>query len=152
MNFSSADEARLRAMFAGVKTIAVVGYSPKPQRASHGIARAMQLRGYRIIPVRPGISDGLGETAYADLGAVPPDDHIDLVNVFRNGAEVMPVVDACIRLGLKKIWMQEGCINDEAAQKAHDAGMQVVMDRCILRDFKKLGLEPPGAAARQERA
>ncbi len=141
MNFSSADDDRLRAMFEGVKTIAVVGYSPKPQRASHAIARGMQLRGFRIIPVRPGISEGLGETAYAGLSQVPGG--IDLVNVFRNGAEVMPVVDACISLGLKKIWMQEGCINDEAAQKAHDAGMQVVMERCILRDYKRLGLGDP---------
>jgi predicted CoA-binding protein len=146
MNFSAADDTRLRAMLAGVKTIAVVGYSPKPQRPSHAIARGMQLRGFRIVPVRPGISDGLGEAAYADLEQVPAaaSGGIDLVNVFRNGAEVMPVVDACIRLGLKKIWMQEGCINDDAAQKAHDAGMQVVMDRCILRDYKRLGLD--GAA------
>jgi predicted CoA-binding protein len=140
MNFSNADTDRLRAMFEGVKTIAVVGFSPRPERPSHRIARGMQLRGYRIVPVRPAISEGLGEQAYASLPEVPASDAIDLVNVFRNGAEVMPVVDACIRLGLKKIWMQEGCINDEAAQKAHDAGMRVVMDRCILRDYNMLGL------------
>lgn len=148
MSFSSFDASTLRAMLDGVKTIAVVGFSPKPQRPSHGIARAMQLRGFRIIPVRPGISEGLGEKAYATLAELPASLHVDLVNVFRNGAEVMPVVDACIRLGLKKIWMQEGCINEEAAQKAHAAGMRVVMDRCIFRDYKKLGLDsltPPTA-------
>ena len=106
MSFSSFDADALRAMLDGVKTIAVVGFSPKPERPSHGIARAMQLRGFRIIPVRPGISDGLGEKAYATLAELPASLHVDLVNVFRNGAEVMPVVDACIRLGLKKIWMQ----------------------------------------------
>ena len=140
MNFSNADTDRLRAMFEGVKTIAVVGFSPRAERPSHRIARGMQLRGYRIVPVRPAISEGLGEKAYASLSEVPASESIDLVNVFRNGAEVMPVVDACIRLGLKRIWMQEGCINDEAAQKAHDAGMRVVMDRCILRDYNMLGL------------
>lgn len=144
MNFSDSDTRRLRAMFEGVKRIAVVGFSPRPERASHGIARGMQLRGFGIIPVRPAISEGLGEKAYASLSEIPAagGGAIDLVNVFRNGAQVMPLVDECIRLGLKKIWMQEGCINEEAAQKAHDAGMQVVMDRCILRDFKSLGLEP----------
>ena len=122
----------IRALLQRVKTIAIVGYSPKPQRPSHGVAADLQARGYRIIPVRPAIADGLGEKAYArvrDLPLVP-----DLVDVFRQPAAVDEIVDDCIALGVKNLWLQDGVINEAAALRAQAAGMTVVMDRCTLRD------------------
>ncbi len=96
----------------------------------------MQSFGYRIIPVRPAVDDVLGEKAYPDLYALP--EKPDLVNVFRAPEHVGPIVDACIALGIKAIWLQDGVINDVAAQKALDAGIMVVMDRCIYRDYLQL--------------
>jgi uncharacterized protein len=116
-----------------------VGYSPKPGRASHSIARQMQRFGFRIVPVRPGVKEGLGEKAYPDLASVPG--RIDLVNVFRASKHIPGVVDECLRLGLKNIWMQEHIWNEEAAERARAAGMTVVMDRCIKRDYTSLCLE-----------
>ena len=136
MSFTDPEPGALREMLQGVKTIAVVGFSPRPGRPSNDISRSMQRYGFRIIPVRPGISEGLGEKAYRDLAAVP--DPIDLVNVFRAGEFIPAIVDECIRLGLKKIWMQEGAVNEAAAGRARAAGMTVVMDRCILRDYTHL--------------
>ena len=136
MSFTNPDAEHIRAMLTGVKTIAVVGFSPRPGRPSNNIARAMQRYGFRIIPVRPAISEGLGEKAYRELSAVP--DPIDLVNVFRAGEFIPAIVEECLRLGLKKIWMQEGAVNEEAAERAVAGGMTVVMDRCILRDYTRL--------------
>ncbi len=135
-SFTNPEPDQIRALLKGVKTIAVVGFSPKPSRPSHNISRAMQRYGFRIIPVRPGIASGLGEQAYPDLAAVP--DRIDLVNVFRASGNVPPVVDECLRLGLKAIWMQDGVINEGAAERALQAGMTVIMDRCVLRDYTRL--------------
>lgn len=139
MAFANPDPEQIRALLKSVKAIAVVGFSIKPARPSHNIARQLQCFGYRIIPVRPGISEGLGEKAYPNLSAVP--EPIDLVNVFRSPGQVPPIVDECLRLGLKTIWMQEGAANEEAAETAAAGGMTVVMDRCILRDFTRLCLE-----------
>jgi hypothetical protein len=136
MSFVNPAPEQICALLDSVKTIAVVGYSSRPARPSHSIARQMQALGFRIIPVRPGISEGLGEKAYPNLTAVP--DRIDLVNVFRASEFVSAVVDECLRLGLKNIWMQENIWNEEAAERARAAGMTVVMDRCILRDYKGL--------------
>jgi len=136
MSFANPDAEHIREMLTGVKTIAVVGFSPRPGRPSNNISRAMQRYGFRIIPVRPAISEGLGEKAYRDLSAVP--DAIDLVNVFRAGEFIPAIVDECLRLGLTKIWMQEGAVNEEAAERAVAGGMTVVMDRCILRDYTRL--------------
>lgn len=117
-------------------TIAVVGLSPRPERPSHGVARALQDLGYRIIPVRPGVDEILGETAYDDLGAIPLGmrDSIDLVQVFRRPEHVDSVVERAIELGLPAIWMQDGVINEHAAAMAQEAGLKVVMDRCFYRD------------------
>ena len=119
-----------------MKIIAVVGFSPKPGRASHGVAAQMQRFGFRIIPVRPGISEGLGEKAYPDLASVP--EAIDLVDVFRSGKYIPEVVEQCLRLGIKNLWLQEGAEDEPSAERARAAGMTVVMGRCIMRDYNRL--------------
>lgn len=116
------------------KTIAVVGLSDNPIRPSHGVTAYMQSHGYRIIPVNPHIKGSLGEKSYASLLDVP--EKIDIVNVFRRSEFVGEVVDQAIRLKLPAIWMQEDVINEKAAQKARQAGIFVVMDRCILKDHR----------------
>ena len=138
MPFTNPGPEEIKALLQRVKNIAVVGFSPKPGRPSHGIARQMQGFGYRIIPVRPGISEGLGETAYPDLASVPGP--IDLVNVIRSGKYIAGVVDQCLRLGIKNIWMQEGAEHEASAERARAAGMTVVMGRCIMRDYARFCL------------
>ena len=136
MTFKNPEPEAIRELLRSVKTIAVVGFSPKPGRPSHSIARQLQRFGYRVIPVRPGISEGLGEKAYANLSAVP--DPIDLVDVFRSPSQAPAIVEECLRLGLKAIWMQEGAATEAAALAALAGGMKVVMDRCIMRDYNRL--------------
>ena len=136
MPFANPSLDEIRALLQQTRTIAVVGLSPKPSRPSHGVSAAMQGFGYRIIPVRPAVEAVLGEKAYADLYALP--ERPDLVDVFRAPAHVGPIVDACIELGIKAIWLQDGVINEAAAQKAVEAGLTVVMDRCIYRDYLRL--------------
>jgi predicted CoA-binding protein len=116
------------------KIIAVVGLSDNPLRPSHGVAAYMQAQGYRIIPVNPHIREALGEKAYASLLQVP--DKIDIVNIFRRPVFVEEIVDQAIQLKIPAVWMQEEVIHDEAAQKARQAGLFVVMDRCILLEHR----------------
>ncbi len=116
------------------KTIAVVGLSDSPMRPSHGVSAYMQTRGYRIIPVNPNISEALGEKAYASLIQVPA--KIDIVDIFRRSQFVEEVVDQAIQLKVPAIWMQEGVINESAAEKARKAGIFVVMDLCILKEHR----------------
>ena len=108
------------------KTIAVVGLSDNPERASFGVARYLQAQGYRIIPVNPMISEVLGEKSYPDLKSVP--EAIDMVDIFRRSELVPPVVDEAIEVGAKYVWMQDGVIHPESAAKAEAAGIPVVMD------------------------
>ena len=122
-------------MLKRVKTIAVVGLSPNPSRPSYGVSHAMQGFGYAIVPVHPTAQEVLGVRAYPRLGDVPVT--IDLVNVFRRAEFIDGVVDDCLRLGLKNIWIQEGIINEPAALRARAGGMMVVMDRCIYSDFRR---------------
>ena len=129
-----ADETRQ--LLQAIKTIAVVGFSNRPHRPSHGVASAMQQAGYRIVPVRPGISEGLGERAYAHLADLP--EVPDLVDVFRAPQHVAGIVDECIALGVKAIWLQEGVVDEVAAERAQAAGISVVMDRCIWKDYRAL--------------
>lgn len=136
MAFSNPSNENIQHLLQHVKTIAVVGLSPKQNRPSHQVSKAMQSFGYRIIPVRPAINEVLGEAAYADLYSVP--DKIDLVDVFRAPEYVDSIVDACIELKLPAIWLQDGVINEKAALRACDAGITVVMDRCIYRDYLHL--------------
>ncbi len=138
MPFTNPDAEEIKALLQRVNSIAVVGFSPKPGRPSHDIGRRLQGFGFRIIPVRPGISEGLGEKAYPDLASVP--ERVDLVNVFRSGKYIPEVVDQCLRLGIKNIWMQEGAEREASAERARAAGMNVVMGRCIMRDYLRLCL------------
>jgi predicted CoA-binding protein len=121
-------------LLASAKTIAVVGLSPNPLRASYGVSAYMQERGYKIIPVNPNIREALGEEAYPSLLEVP--DKIDIVNVFRRPEFVEEIVDHAIRRKIPAVWMQEGVINHAAADKAEEAGIFVVMDRCILQEHR----------------
>lgn len=116
------------------KTIAVVGLSNNPLRPSHGVSAYMQSHGYRIIPVNPEIKGALGEKAVPTLSQV--DEKIDIVDVFRRSEFVPEVVDEAIRLKVPAIWMQEGVIHKQAAEKARKAGILVVMDRCILKEHR----------------
>ena len=117
------------------KTIAVVGLSNSPLRASYGVSAYMQGEGYRIIPVNPHLSDAvLGEQPYASLADIP--ERVDLVDVFRRSEFVPEIVEQAIQLGVPAIWMQEGVIHEEAAAKARQAGLFVIMDRCILKEHR----------------
>jgi hypothetical protein len=121
-------------LLKGAKTIAVVGLSGNPLRPSHGVSAYMQTHGYRIIPVNPRIDECLGETAYRSLLDVPQ--KIDIVNIFRRPQFVEEVVDQAIQLKVPAIWMQEDVIHEKAAEKARQAGIFVVMDRCILKEHR----------------
>ena len=123
------------ALLERVKTIAVVGLSPNPTRPSYGVSQSMQGFGYSIVPVHPSAREVLGARAYPRLGDVPVP--IDLVNVFRRAEFIDGVVDECLGLGLKSIWIQEGIVNVPAALRARAGGMMVVMDRCIYRDYRR---------------
>ncbi|HWQ38097.1 MAG TPA: CoA-binding protein [Burkholderiales bacterium] len=131
--FQNPDIGEICAMLREVKTIAIVGLSPLATRPSYRIARALQGAGYRIIPIRPLVPKVLGEQAYSRLQDLP--EPVDLVNVFRASRFVDGIVDDCIHLGIKRLWIQEGIVNEPAAERARDAGLRVVMDRCIWRDY-----------------
>lgn len=118
------------------RTIAVVGLSSSKFRPSYGVSQYMQSAGYRIIPVNPNEREALGEKAYARLEDVP--EKIDIVDIFRRSEFVGEIVDAAIRVGARAIWMQDGVVDEAAAQRARDAGLFVIMDDCILREHRRL--------------
>jgi len=122
-------------MLTEYKTIAVVGLSSDASRASNSVSRYMQSRGYRIIPVNPNETSVLGEKSYGRLEDIP--DRIDLVDIFRRSEEAGQHVDEAIRLGARGVWLQEGVIDEKAARRALDAGLDVVMDLCILKEHIK---------------
>lgn len=118
------------------RVIAVVGLSGKRYRPSYGVAEYMKKSGYRIIPVNPNEQEVLGEKAYPDLDSVPGP--VDIVDIFRRSEYVPEIVEAAIRKGARVVWMQEGVFHEEAARRAEAAGLIVVMDRCILKDHRRL--------------
>ena len=124
----------IHALLSRARTIAVVGLSNNPLRASHGVAAYMQAQGYKIIPVNPTITESLGETAYPSLLDVP--EKIDIVDIFRRPEYVEAIVDQAIQLKIPAVWMQEEVINEAAAAKARKAGMFVAMDLCILKEHR----------------
>ncbi len=122
----------IRRILDECRTIAVVGLSSNPSRASNSVSGYMRRQGYRVIPVNPNETSVFGEKAYRDLFAVP--EKIDLVDVFRRADEAGKAVDEAIAVGAKAVWLQEGVIDSAAAQRAEDAGLMVVMDRCWLKE------------------
>ena len=125
-------------LLSRAKTIAVVGLSESPLRASHGVSAYMQTAGYKIIPVNPQIAEALGEKSYPSLLEMPLEvaEKIDLVDVFRRSEHVDEIVEQAIQLKIPAIWLQEGVINERAAEKARNAGIFVVMDRCVLKEHR----------------
>jgi len=135
-------DAYLRDILTSVRTIAVVGASPRPHRPSHGVMRYLQRQGYRTIPVNPFAAGGmiLGERCYGALSEIG--EPVDMVDIFRNSAAAGTAVDAAIAAGAKVVWMQLGVIDAEAAARAEAQGLKVVMDRCPAIEIPRLGLGP----------
>ena len=123
------------AILKSARTVAVVGLSPDPSRPSYAVASYLKRQGYRIIPVNPNAPEVLGEKSYPDLRSVP--EVIDVVDVFRRPEHVPAVVEEAIAVGAKAVWMQEGVIHPEAAERARQAGLRVVMDRCMLKEHQR---------------
>jgi hypothetical protein len=125
----------IRRILAECRTIAVVGLSSSPQRPSNGVAGYMRRQGYRVIPVNPNEDQVFGEKSFPSLLDIPQ--KVDLVDIFRRSDAAGAVVDEAIKIGAKAVWLQEGVIDEAAAQRAADAGLMVVMDRCWLKDHIK---------------
>ena len=144
MAFQNPSPGEIKALLQRVKTIAVVGLSPDPDRPSYSVAMYLQGCGYRIVPVRPGGGEILGEKVYARLSDIPF--AVDIVDHFRRSSEVGAHIDEAIELRVPAVWMQEGIVDEAAAARAREAGLIVVMDRCMLKEHRKSGLSsnPPG--------
>ncbi|HJW83048.1 MAG TPA: CoA-binding protein [Anaerolineae bacterium] len=130
------NDAQLKRILESTRTIASVGLSSNPDKPSYGVVAYLQSQGYRIIPVNPAASEILGERAYPDLLSIP--DAIDVVQLFRRAEDVPPFVEQAIQIGAKVVWMQEGIVNEAAAQQARQAGLQVVMDHCMRAQHRRL--------------
>ncbi len=118
------------------RVVAVVGLSAKPDRPSYIVASYLKKNGYKIIPVNPKAGEILGEVCYPDLGSIP--EPVDVVDIFRRAEKVPAIVEETIKIGAKAVWMQEGVINEKAAARAKEAGLLVVMDKCMLKEHRKL--------------
>ncbi len=118
------------------RTIAVVGISDDPERPSHFVASFLESHGYKIIPVNPKLTEWEGKKCYPDLLSIP--EKVDVVDIFRRAEAVPPIVDEAIKIKAKVVWMQEGIVNEEAAAKARDAGIEVIMDRCMKKEYNRL--------------
>jgi len=116
--------------------VAIVGASSNPERPSYRVVRYLMKHGYHVIPVNPSVQEILGKTSYPDLSSIP--EKVEVVDIFRRSDEVMPIVDEAIKIGAKVVWMQEGVINEEAAAKVRDAGLLVVMDKCMRKQHMQL--------------
>jgi predicted CoA-binding protein len=146
--FANPDDELIRALLESSRTIAVVGLSPRPARASHQVARYLMAVGYRVIPVNPLHGEILGQPCYPDLRAVP--EPIDIVDCFRRSDQIGPIAAEAVAMGAKALWLQLGVVNEAAAAVAAEAGLTVVMDRCIKVDHAVLGIgrrQVPGAAS-----
>jgi predicted CoA-binding protein len=130
------NDQMMKEILLSTKTIASVGLSSNQEKESYGVAAYLKEQGYRIIPVNPTAAEILGEKVYPDLSSIA--EKVDVVQVFRKSEDVPPVVDEAIKIGAKVVWMQEGIVNEEAAQKARAAGLQVVMDACMRAKHRRL--------------
>ena len=128
----------IESILQGSRTIAVVGLSPKPERDSHHVAEYLQQQGYRIVPVNPMATEILGERCWPTLTEAAQHERIDLVDVFRNSADVPPIADEAIAIGAKALWLQLGVRDDDACKRARAAGLQVVQDHCALVEHQRL--------------
>jgi predicted CoA-binding protein len=135
-------EQAVREILETTNTIASVGLSSNPEKEGHWVVTYLKRQGYKIIPVNPNANEIMGEKAYASLSDIP--DKVDVVQVFRKSEDVPPVVEEAIKIGAKVVWMQEGIVNEEAGQAAHDAGLFVVMDTCMraAHQWLKIGPKP----------
>lgn len=129
MTFENPSREHIKDILANAGNIAVVGLSDKPDRTSYMVSAAMQSRGYRIIPVNPNATEILGEKCYASLSDIP--EPVDIVNVFRRADQVVPIAEEAVKINAKVFWLQLDIVNEEAGRIASDAGLEVVMDRCI---------------------
>jgi len=136
MAFQNPPDETIREVLSIPRTIAVVGCSPNPDRDSHRIAMLLQRKGHRVIPVNPGQREILGEKCYGSLEEIP--ERIDIVDIFRRSEEVAPIVDQAVKVGARIVWMQLGVIDEQAAAKAQQAGLIVVMDRCPAIEYRRL--------------
>ncbi len=133
----------MKEILLSAKTVASVGLSSNQEKESYGIVSYLKEQGYRIIPVNPTATEIMGEKVYPDLESIP--EKVDVVQVFRKPEDVLPVVGSAIKIGAQVVWMQEGIVNEEAAQKAREAGLQVVMDACMRATHRRLiGDKPIG--------
>ena len=121
-----------------VKTVAVVGISPKEDRPSYIVASYLKSKGYRIIPVRPDGEEILGEKVYHSLSEIPKEIGVDVLDIFRRSEDVPPIVEEAIQRGAEVVWMQEGVIHKEAGEKAEKVGLKVIMDRCMKKEHQRL--------------
>jgi predicted CoA-binding protein len=143
MPFTNPSTDEIVRLLREIHSVAVVGLSPNQARPSFRVAQGLQEFGYRIIPVRPMVAEVLGEKAYHDLESLP--ELPDIVDVFRAAEHVPAIVESCIKLGIKNLWLQQGVIHEAAAQRAMEAGITVVMDRCMWRDAMQFGAHSSGA-------
>lgn len=134
--FTNPDDEQILALLKRIERIAVLGLSPRADRPSHGVAKSMLGFGYKVVPVNPGHDEILGQTSYPSLADVPHE--ISLVDVFRASEYVPEIIDQCVDLKLPAVWLQEGVVHAAAAERARDAGLFVVMDRCIYKEYKRL--------------
>jgi predicted CoA-binding protein len=118
------------------RAVAIVGLSPDPKRPSYRVASYLAENGYKVIPVNPYAQEILGKRSYPDLSSIPKG--VEIVDIFRRSEEVMPIVDEAVKIGAKAVWMQEGVINEKAASKAREAGLLVVMNKCMFKEHQRL--------------
>ena len=129
-------DAMIKDIFLHARTIAVVGLSPKPERPSHMVAQYLLTAGFTVIPVNPGQVEILGQTCYPDLHSIPVP--VDVADIFRRSDQVLPIVRDAIETGVRVVWMQQGIINEDAARLARQAGLTVIMNRCMKLDHQQL--------------
>ena len=139
----NASNAEIDELLARARTIAVVGVSANPDRDSHRVASYLKAAGYRVVPVNPGLDEVVGEKVWPDLGSIPADVAIDIVDIFRRPEHVPPIVEAAIARGAGAVWMQLGIVNNAAAARAREAGLTVVMDHCIKVEHTRWAARRP---------
>lgn len=129
----------MRELLENARTVAVVGLSDNPYRPSYGVGNYLHEAGYRVVPVNPKLTELWGLQAFPDLASVKAAGiDVDVVDVFRDPAHVVPIAEDAVKIGAKSLWLQEGVVNDEAARKAEAGGLTVVMDRCMMKEHARL--------------